>query len=136
MKKELKKSPIFYFYDIGLRNFTTGILGNIKEKGLIFQNLIYKILVEKSRYSNERIFFWRTKDKAEVDFVIEIGDEIIPIEVKYKELKSVEITRSLKSFIDRYSPQKAYIVNLKLDEKVYIRKTIVNIIPFYKLLEI
>jgi len=38
---------------------------------------------------------------VEVDFVIEIGKNIIPVEVKFKELEKLEMGRSFKNFIKR-----------------------------------
>ena len=49
-------------------------------------------------FASTRVHFWRTTDKAEVDFVVNSGDEVVPIEVKYTALSSAQSTRSFKSF--------------------------------------
>lgn len=137
IRKEITKSPIFYFYDLGLRNYALGRLGSIQqsqELGFLFQNFVLNILQDKIRYQSAKIGFWRTKDKAEVDFVVDFGTEQIPIEVKYKRLEELETTRSLKSFITRYQPRKALVVNLELEKQTEINKTAVCALPFYKLL--
>jgi predicted AAA+ superfamily ATPase len=85
--------------------------------GFLFQNFVFNILKEKFRFTGAKIHFWRTKDKAEVDFVIDFGKEVIPIETKYKRLKEPTIERSLKSFIDKYHPKEAWIINLDLRER-------------------
>lgn len=136
IRKEITRSPIFYFYDLGLRNFAYGDFGNLREKGFVFQNFVFNVLKEKIITSPAEIHFWRTKDKAEVDFVIEFGREIFPIEVKYKKLNSPEIPRSLRSFIDKYQPKRAFVVNLSLDTKIKLQNTEIHILPFYKLFEI
>jgi predicted AAA+ superfamily ATPase len=41
--------------------------------------------------------YWRTKDKAEVDFVIEADQRLIPVEVKYKHLKQDKVPAPLGS---------------------------------------
>ncbi|MCD6539712.1 MAG: ATP-binding protein [Candidatus Omnitrophica bacterium] len=133
IRKEITKSPVYYFYDIGLRNFAIGDFGRLKDVGFVFQNFIYNLLKEKLRVSSAKIYFWRTKDKAEVDFIVDFGKEVIPIEVKYKKMKSPELTRSLKSFIEKYAPQKAVVVNLSLDTKINLKGTQIHIIPFYRL---
>ena len=81
-----------------------------------------------------KLNFWRTKDKAEVDFVLQRGKDIIPVEVKYKSLKKVEIPRSLRSFIERYNPSEAYIINLNYRNKLKINKTTLFFLPYYELL--
>jgi len=136
IRKEIAKSPIIYFYDLGLRNYALGLFGKINfstDIGFLFQNFIFNILKEKYKFAGAEIHFWRTKDKAEVDFVIDFGEEAIPIETKYKKLKEPVIERSLKSFVEKYHPKEAWIINLSLDYKTKINKTIFKFLPFYKL---
>lgn len=134
LKKEITKSPIVYFCDLGLRNFSLGLFGNIsgqEELGFVFQNLIRNILEEKLRWTSCGIHFWRTLDKAEVDFVIDGGKEIIPIEVKYSSLSKPEVKRSMRSFIEKYHPKTARVINLSLNEEIKIGDTTVKFLPFY-----
>lgn len=135
-RKEIIKSPTVYFYDLGLRNYALGVFGNIinpKDWGFIFQNFIFNIFKEKLKFSNTSLHFWRTKDKAEVDLVINYGREIIPVEIKYKVLSGVEIERSLHSFIEKYSPPKAFVINLGYQQTTVVGKTEVVFLPFWKL---
>jgi predicted AAA+ superfamily ATPase len=131
VKKEIKKAPIYYFYDIGMRNFSLGNFGYLKEDiGFVFQNFIYNLLREIIPPSY-KIYFWRTQDKAEVDFVIDTGNTLIPVEVKYKKLKEPEIPRSMRSFIEKYKVEKAFIINLTLEQKINLEGTKIEIVPFY-----
>lgn len=136
IRKEITKSPIFYFYDLGLRNFASGSFGSLRDAGFIFENFIFNILKEKMSISPSKVCFWRTKDKAEVDFVIELGKDLLPIEVKYKKLTTPKIPRALRSFIEKYKPKKAMIINLALDTSINLNRTKIYIIPFYKILGI
>ncbi|MGB9892391.1 MULTISPECIES: ATP-binding protein [Thermodesulfovibrio] len=135
LRKELTKSPVYYFYDLGLKNFSIGEFGKVRDYSFLFQNFVYLALLEKVKDTAFQIHFWRTKDKAEIDFIIDTGVSLIPLEVKYKNLKNPEITRALRSFIERYSPPQALIVNLSLYEKSQINGTEVITIPFYKLID-
>jgi predicted AAA+ superfamily ATPase len=67
-RKEITKSPVFYFCDLGLRNFALGSFGNLQNKSFVFQNFVFNILRERTNLTSSRICFWRSKDKAEVDF--------------------------------------------------------------------
>jgi predicted AAA+ superfamily ATPase len=58
--------------------------------------------------------YWRTKSKAEVDFVVERGGEVVPIEVKLHIGRKVGT--GLRSFIDRYTPETAIVVGLMGEE--------------------
>ncbi|MCK7476950.1 MAG: DUF4143 domain-containing protein [Candidatus Moduliflexus flocculans] len=99
LRKEISKSPVAYFQDLGLRNFSInhfGTYGMLHEMGFLFQNLLYNLLRERTRRDGGTVHFWRTKDKAEVDFVIDRGDSVIPVEVKCREMTKKEIGRSLR----------------------------------------
>lgn len=135
IRKEITRSPVYYFYDIGLRNFAIGQFGRLDQMniGFLFENLILNLLNE--RFPVADIHFWRTSDGAEVDFIIEFPDRLIPIEVKFKELKETRIGRSLKSFILKYSPSEAWIINLSLKEEERIENTLIRFMPFWELIK-
>jgi len=137
IRKEITKSPVFYFYDLGLRNYVVGLMGNLSfpyGSGYLFQNFILNMLKEKIQHTGGNINFWRTKDRAEVDFILNSGETPIPVEVKFKELTKIEIGRSLRNFISKYQPRQAWIINLGFEEKVNLNSTQVSFIPFYKLI--
>jgi hypothetical protein len=138
LRKEISKSPIMYFCDIGMRNFAVRQFGRyemLSELGFVFQNCVCRLLMDnKTRDGAGDVHFWRSKDKAEVDFVINQGDGVLPVEVNCKELKGKEIGRSLRGFINKYHPAQAWIVNLSLQEEEQIGKTKVMFRPFYELL--
>jgi len=136
-RKEISKSPIFYFTDLGLRNFALGLFGreiDPQETGLLFQNFVFLNLWENSKLGSARIKFWRTKDGAEVDFVVNFTQEQVPIEVKFRKLKKPEISRSFRSFLSKYQPKRAFLINLELRKERKIARTKVFFIPYYLLL--
>ncbi len=134
--KEIVKSPVYYFYDIGLRNFSINLFGNNADFGHVFENLVLNIIKEKIKFTNGSIHFWRTLDKAEVDFVLDFGREIIPIEVKYKKYKMPKLEASMRSFIGKYAPKKAFIVNLELNTLLNVNNTDVCFISIGELLKL
>jgi predicted AAA+ superfamily ATPase len=137
LRKEITKSPVTYFYDLGLRNYALGLYGSLihsPEVGFDFQNFILNLLKERFLFSPAGIHFWRTKDKAEVDFIIDFGQTILPVEVKFKELKKTEIGRSLRSFINRYQPEMAWVINLELRERIKLDKTKIHFLPFWDII--
>lgn len=104
--KEITKQPKIYFIDNGLRNIIAKHFPITSEnEGRLFENYIFTELVKM----NLNIKYWQTKNKAEVDFIVEKGEEIIPIEVKVN-ARSKKIGRSLRSFITTYRPKRAIVV--------------------------
>ncbi|MGD8531222.1 MAG: DUF4143 domain-containing protein, partial [Syntrophobacterales bacterium] len=137
VRKEISKSPVPYFWDLGFRNYSLGLFGHIdspNEAGLVFENLIFLMLKEKLKFKAAKLNFWRTHDKAEVDFVIEVGKTVIPLEVKYKRLRQEKVPASLRSFIEKYHPGRAYVINLNLSRTIDMNGTILAFMPFHELL--
>lgn len=136
VRSEITKAPIYYFFDVGLRNFFLGLFGlpviPASVKGHLFENVVFNALKERI-VSPTRIHFWRTKDNAEVDFVLVKGFDTIPIEAKYKKLEKAEITRSFRSFVSKYDPKSGYFVHLGDESKMSVNKTSVHFIPYYQL---
>lgn len=129
--KELTKSPKVYFIDNGLRNFSIDNLKRFNDRldsGEILENFVFSELFKI--FGGSSIHHWRTISMLEVDFVVERVNQIIPIEVK-SNLKDAKIPKGLQGFINQYNPPKAYVVNLKIKEKVNFKNTQVEFIyPF------
>ena len=80
VRKELTKMPKLYFADMGMRNYLVGDFRDFRmrnDRGAFLENLVYRQLSD--HVPSERIFFWRTQDKTELDFVI---DAELAFEVK------------------------------------------------------
>lgn len=133
-RKEITKAPIYYFYDIGLRNWLLGLFGlaqiPIPLSGHLFENLIFNILKSQIDLTPTQIHFWRTRDQAEVDFILEAGLEVVPVEVKHTKMKKPETTRSFRSFLLKYKPKKGYMVHLGERFEIKVDETNVYTLPF------
>jgi len=139
VRKEISKSPIPYFWDLGLRNYALDLFGHLSrpaEYSFVFENFIYLLLRRRLLSSATKLHFWRTKDKAEVDFIWESGRQLIPIEVKYRSLKKETVPRSLRSFISKYHPAAAYVVNLDFKKQITLGQTRLCFLPYHELLSI
>ena len=136
---EITKMPIYYFVDVGFRNWLLGLFG-LSEiprslSGHLFENIVFNTLFDQFELSPTHIHFWRTRDKAEVDFIIKTGLETVPIEVKYTKLSEMAIPRSLRSFITKYAPKKGYIIhtgNGSLQKA--IENTTLKLMPYWSLI--
>ena len=134
IRKEISKSAKIYFNDLGFRNYSIGKFGLLSDPadfGAVFENFVHLILKEKISNSPFKLHFWRTKDKAEVDFILNISEKIIPFEVKFN--AKGKISRSFRNFLSRYVPPKAYIVTSNYENKIVIGNTDVEFIPFWQL---
>ena len=105
-RKEMVKQQKVYFLDTGLRN---AIVNDFRPEidGHVFEDYVLTELL-KMGYKPK---YWRTRAKAEVDFIID-EEDVIPIEVK-SHMDPRRVKKSLRSFIESYEPQRAYVVGLR-----------------------
>ena len=131
-ESELSKTPVYYFSDLGMRNYVFNNLSHydqIVSGSMLFQNLVFLLLKQKQFIS--KINYWRTKDRAEVDFIVHQGATTLPLEVKYADLKDTHISRSMHSFIDKYSPKQMLVINKSLSSDRKVANTWVRFVPYH-----
>jgi predicted AAA+ superfamily ATPase len=99
--KRLIKAPKIYWGDTGT---ALRLAENTKPDGAHLENLILLDMLawRDSRLDRAEIFYWRTHDGEEVDLVLEIGDRLIPIEIKSGARPRISDTKNLRSFIKEY----------------------------------
>ena len=124
---ELVKNQKVYFDDLGLCNASINDFRPLtarNDTGAIMENYAFQLL--KKLYG-ENIKFWRTKSKAEVDFVIEQEGQAYPVEVKYSSKRIVG--KSLYSFIEKFKPPIAIVLTKDYVGEEKAGKTIIKFIP-------
>lgn len=127
-RTELTKNPKNYFVDLGLRNYLLNDFRSIADRnsaGAIMENYAYNMLNGLDLTPNLK--YWRTKSKAEVDFVIEKEQKIYPIEIKYVSKRIVG--KSFYSFIDKFNPETGIILTKDYLGEEKIKNTKVKFIP-------
>ena len=102
--KRLIKSPKLYWGDTGL---ALHIAGLNDPTGAHLENLILGDLLawRDARLDRCEILYWRTTAGEEVDFVIETGDKLLPIEIKASGQPRLRDTTRLRSFRREYEGQ-------------------------------
>lgn len=108
---ELKKSCKTYLYDLGVRNALIKDFSKPNErqdKGILLESFVF-LKLKPMLQPDMELKFWRTKDGAEVDFILLKNRKPIPIEVKAK-LNGLEIPSGLRRFLLRYPHTKRAIV--------------------------
>lgn len=125
-RTELVKNPKSYFVDLGVRNFLVSDFRRLEDRndaGAVMENYARNMLAAKELKLN----YWRTKSKAEVDFVAEFSGNTYPIEVKYGSKKI--IGKSYYSFLERFNPKTGVILTRDYSGEETIGKTKVKFIP-------
>ncbi len=103
LRNELKKGKKYYFYDNGVRNVIINNFNPInlrQDKGALWENFLMserqKFVHYHKIYSNQ--YFWRTHDRAEIDYIEEREGKLFAYEFKWKSSKA----RFPKSFQEAY----------------------------------
>ena len=99
--KRLMKSPKLYWGDTGVALYLTQ---EAEPRGAHLENLVAQDLVawRDTRLDRAEIFYWRTTIGEEVDFVVEAGDSLLPIEVKSTERPRLRDAKHLRTFRAEY----------------------------------
>jgi len=139
-RKEITSNPIYYFIDNGFRNQSLHNLSNDvnsrQDVGLLIQSAVFQeILKYKTQHFLDfDIHYWRTQSGAEVDFVLNEGDDsVIAIEAKYRNLKSPVVTRSYRSFVEAYQPRYGFIITKNFNKKIKVENCEIYFISFARL---
>ena len=102
--KRLLKAPKLYWGDTGLALHIAGI---DQPQGAHLENLVLGDLLawRDARPAGAELLYWRTAAGEEVDFVIEAGGFVLPIEIKTTERPRLRDTVRLRSFRKEYEGQ-------------------------------
>ncbi len=107
-KDKVTKSPKVFSIDTGmlnhlLNNNTKDEMMNSGHWSHILETWIFSELHKQVNNSKQDLYFYRTRNDSEIDFILQQGKKLIPIEVKSgSQIKPMQL-RGIKTFIDDYS---------------------------------
>jgi uncharacterized protein len=113
VRNEINKKKKAYFYDNGIRNALISNfnpLAGRNDVGALWENFLVmerkKLLAYHGFYG--KTYFWRNKDKAEIDYVEEINGELHVYEFKWNPKEKVKFP---PIFMENYKPVTAKGIN-------------------------
>lgn len=114
-KRRLVSHPKFYFFDAGVYRILRpmGPLDMPEEvQGIALETLLFQELKAVNDYLNlgYKIFYWRTSNNVEVDFVLYGERGILAFEIKRTGKVLPSMLKGLKSFLKDYPVSKAYFL--------------------------
>ena len=100
--KRLVRSPKIYWNDTGM---ALHVAGGPEPTGAHLENIVLNDLLAwgATRIPAPEILYWRTSKGEEVDFIVETGSRVLPIEVKSGRTVGMNDVRHLKSFLTEYA---------------------------------
>jgi predicted AAA+ superfamily ATPase len=115
-RKNLLSTPRFFFFDLGIRHAASGVTPDRNliraDPGKYFEQWVGIEIWKRLQYRGEgQLHHLRTKDGAEVDFIIELEGEVIPLEVKWTRTPSSRDVTHLAYFLKENSrAKKGYVI--------------------------
>lgn len=112
VRNEIKKGRKIYFYDNGIINAVTNNFNPIQNRndvGALWENYI---IGERKKFLNAkeadaRIYFWRTTQQQEVDYIEEVKGELHAVEFKWNPDASGRLP---STFLNNYPKAKTNVV--------------------------
>jgi uncharacterized protein len=123
IRNEIKTSKKVYFYDNGIRNMIIGNFDPISlrpDKGALWENFLIAERIKQIGYKQSlaRVYFWRTTQQQEIDFVEDAGGKVAGFEFKWHNRRG---HRAPKSFSEAYQTEVKLIDRANFREFVVIR---------------
>ncbi len=112
LRKELAKLRKVYFYDLGIRN---ALINNFNpldlrsDVGALWENFFIseRIKLNHNRRRHVNTYFWRTYDRAELDYLEEEGGRLVGFECKWTATR----WRAPAAFTAAYGNSETHLVN-------------------------
>ncbi|MBU0721989.1 ATP-binding protein [Patescibacteria group bacterium] len=122
-RKRILSSARYYFFDLGVRNALARLPLTKKlinaQKGILFEHAVVLEIIKRIRALNKnyKVYYWRTSGGAEVDCVLDLMGQIIPIEIKASKNISLSDIKGLKFFLEDYKKVAKYGYVITMGEK-------------------
>lgn len=103
-RKNLLSTPKFLLFDIGVRHAAAGFEASLavaqSNPGPLFEQWVGLELWKRLQYLGQgELYYLRTRDGAEVDFIVQHAGRLTPIEVKWTENPTLSDARHLLTFM-------------------------------------
>ncbi len=140
VRKQLTKTPKFYFFDNGVTRAIKGMISaevTNQEEGLLYEQLLIQEFVRINSYyhKNWKLNFWKTIGGAEVDLIVSFGNKpILAVEFKASPYPRTRDLSGLLSFREEYPSVPIYLC-APVDQARLIGET-VKVLPPKDLIEL
>jgi predicted AAA+ superfamily ATPase len=123
VRNEIKKNKKIYFYDTGIVNAITrnfNPIANRNDVGALFENYM---IAERKKYLEQNqieaeMFFWRTTQQQEIDYIEKQHNKLLAIEFKWNERSKEKIPIT---FTQAY-PHTETLILSKLERNTFLNE--------------
>ncbi|HBM15204.1 MAG TPA: hypothetical protein DD381_02495 [Lentisphaeria bacterium] len=106
-RKKLLSTEKYIFFDLGVRHASAGLRCSedtvLANPGSLFEQWVGLELLKRIKYSGEgALSYMRTASGIEIDYILELNNRYIPIEVKWTEHPDKNDTKHIDNFIKEH----------------------------------
>ena len=138
-RKRILSSPRYYFFDLGVRNvlarfpLTADLINT--QKGVLFEHAVMLEIIRrvKSLNKNYKIRYWRTSAGAEVDCIIDMGNRVIPVEIKSSAFVAKSEIKGMNIFLSDYGKVAKHGYVITMGERREALSENITAIPWFDL---
>ncbi len=124
LRKNKKVHIVHPSITITIMRYSKNILGVDEVMGKYVESVVF----QHSKLISERIFFWRTPQKEEIDIILE-AETILPIEVKYRRNTEPSFADSIVKFANKHKLKNGIVVTRDLLEEKEIGNKNILFVP-------
>lgn len=115
-RRRLIKSPKYLFFDLGIRRAAANESVRLPLRLLaeLFEHYVGNELIYQAQLKNPhiKVKYWRDTAGPEIDYVLDVSHQYIPIEVKWSEKPNLSDAKHLIKFMQEHPDSKmSYIVS-------------------------
>ena len=127
-RKKLTKSPRYLFFDLGVRRAAAEEGRRLPPRVLsgLFEQVVGLELIRLGRLARPEVHvrFWRDPDGPEVDWVLTVEDQTLPVEVKWSEAPSARDIRHLETFLHEHGGARHGLVACRTPRRFQLARNI------------
>jgi predicted AAA+ superfamily ATPase len=114
-RRKLTKAPKYLFFDLGVRRLCAkeGRRLSQRTNANLFEQFVGMEILRYLRLDtpNYKLNYWRDHNGPEVDYVIDMNHQYLPIEVKWTQEPTLDNCRHLEKFMEEYPcDDTAYVI--------------------------
>lgn len=126
--KQLRKNKKVHIAHPSITIALMGYKRNVLDVGEIAGKFIETAAFQHAKCLSERISFWRTPQKEEVDIIIG-ADKLLPIEVKYQSHVAPADIKNLVKFMDVFKLKKGILITKNIFEHRKVGGKKITLVP-------
>ena len=85
--------------------------------GHMTETVVFNHILTLAEMQNYKLAYWRDKSKSEVDIILDMHKQVVPIEVKYQSKITKQDVKGVLKFMNKFDVDKGMLVTRNVFKK-------------------